>query len=176
MQQPKPSIVFLADRIRLSVYAAKTGVAAESLAVTIERNQSGSETGWYPTATLRGDDLHAMAKALHDLMLTLSTANNGKGPVLGEPKRPLSVSVKANEDAGLDSGRDEHAPSPDATSETCEGSHSSRSTDADTPATGAASTTPSSMMPVPKRPPRASEAPSRTAAKRRAAIAKGRSR
>lgn len=99
MQQPKPTIVFVADRIRLSVYAARSNAAPESLAITIERNQSGSDTGWYPTATLRGDDLHAMAKALHELMLTLSTGTNGKAPVLAGPKRPVSTEVAAPDPA-----------------------------------------------------------------------------
>ncbi len=80
MQQPKPSIVFVADRIRLSVCAARSNPAPESLAITIERNQSGSDTGWYPTGTFCCDDVHAIGKALHELMFTLRTGTYGKAP------------------------------------------------------------------------------------------------
>lgn len=89
MTMPKPTHTIQADGIRLSVFHTKPASSANEVAIMIERDQGRSGEAWYPTATIRGDDLHALGKAVHEVLLLLSTAHGSVKPL--SPPTPRTV-------------------------------------------------------------------------------------
>lgn len=92
MTTPKPTHTIQADGIRLSLFQLKPCTANDA-AIMIERDQGRSGQAWYPTATIHGNDLHALGKAVHEMLLYLSTPNGSSKPII--PPTPRTVQPAA---------------------------------------------------------------------------------